>query len=96
MYDMSDLELITWIEKRFGLTKRIDGTVSADKIESVESELLGILNKYKTQFGISSPIPKISMRIINDKISFMFFDKRSGKRVLLGDWLANKEEYYEH
>lgn len=95
MYDMNDVELITWIEKRFGLTKSVGNNPTNDQIGSVETELVSILNKYKNELNISSPLPRVKMWITNDKVNFMFFDKKSGKRILLGDWLSNKGDYYE-
>lgn len=96
MQDRSDVELLTWIELRFGLTKSVGNNPSNDQIQSIETELVSILNKYKTQLNIASPLPRIKMWIANEKVNFMFFDKKSGKRVLLGEWLSNKDEFYEH
>lgn len=96
MYDFTDVELLIWMELRFGLTKSVGSNPSNDQIQSIELELVSILNKYKTQLNIVSQLPRIKMWISNDKVNFMFFDKKSGKRVLLGEWLSNKEEFYEH
>lgn len=95
MYDMNDVELLTWIEKRFGLMKSLGANPSNDVVGAVETELVSILNKYKTELNIASPLPRIKMWITDNKVNFMFFDKKSGKRILLGDWLSNKGEYYE-
>lgn len=92
---MNDIEKITWIEKRFGLAKNVGNNPSNDKVESTEIELLTILSRYREELRITSPVPKIRIWITNDKLNFMFFDKRNGKRVLLGDWLSNKETKYE-
>lgn len=94
--DMNDVELLTWIELRFGLTKYVGPNPSNDQISALESELVGLLNRYKNELNIQSPLPRIKMWLNNDKVNFMFFDKRSGKRVILGKWLDGKEEYYEH
>lgn len=93
--DMSDIEKIRWIELRFGITKTIGSNPSNDKVESVESELTSILSKYREQLRITYPLPRIRIWLTNDKLNFMFFDRKSSKRVLLADWLSNKETTYE-
>lgn len=93
--DMNDIEKLVWIEKRFGITKTIKENLSNDKVESTENELLSILNKYREELKISNPIPRVRMWITNNKLNFMFFSKKSGKRILLGDWLSDKDIPYE-
>ncbi len=96
--DLTDFEYIIWMEKRFGpLQKTIPKNVPIDKVSLLEQELISILVKYKGDLNIRAPIPKVRMwTSVDNKVNFLFFDKRSGKRVLLGKWLANEEEYYEH
>lgn len=97
MYDdMNDAERLVWIEKRFGITKSVGENPSNDQMNAVEAELVAILGKCREHYKLTTPIPKIRMWLTNDKLNFMFFDKRSGKRVLLGEWLSGKESYYEH
>jgi hypothetical protein len=93
--DMNDIEKILWIEKRFGITKTIGENPSNDKVEQTENELLGLLSKYREELRITIPLPKIRMWLTNDKLNFLFYNRSSGKRILLGDWLANKETPYE-
>lgn len=93
--DMNDIEKILWIEKRFGITKTIGENPSNDKVEATENELLGLLNKYREELHISNPLPRVRMWLTNDKLNFLFYDRKSGKRILLGDWLANKDTPYE-
>lgn len=93
--DMNDIEKLLWIEKRFGITKTVGENPPNDKIEATENELLGILSKYREQLKLNSPVPRVRMWLTNDKLNFLFFDRKTGKRVLLGDWLANKETQYE-
>lgn len=95
MDDMNDIEKILWIEKRFGITKTIGENPSNDKVEATENELVSILNRYREQLKITMPLPRVRMWLTNDKLNFLFFDRKSGKRILLGDWLANKEIPYE-
>jgi len=95
MEDMSDIEKILWMEKRFGIMKTIGDHPSSDKVESIESELVGLLSKYREELKITMPLPRIRTWLAADKMNFMFYDRKSGKRILLGNWLANKEEYYE-
>lgn len=93
--DMNDIEKILWIEKRFGITKTIGENPSNEKVEATETELLGLLNKYRDELHISNPLPRVRMWLTNDKLNFIFYDRKSGKRILLGDWLSNKETPYE-
>lgn len=93
--DMNDIEKILWIEKRFGITKTIGKNPSNEKVEATETELLGLLNKYRDELHISNPLPRVRMWLTNDKLNFIFYDRKSGKRILLGDWLSNKETPYE-
>ena len=93
--DMNDIEKLLWIEKRFGITKTVGDNPSNDKVEQTENELMGILSKYREQLRISNPLPRVRMWLTNDKLNFLFYDRKTGKRVLLGDWLANKETEYE-
>ena len=92
---MNGIEKLIWIEKRFGITKTVGENLANDKIEQTENELMGILSKYRDQLNISSPLPRVRMWLTNKKLNFLFFDRKTGKRVLLGDWLANKEIPYE-
>lgn len=95
MEDMNDIELILWIEKRFGITKTVGENPSSDRVESVENELVGLLSKYRQELRITSPLPKIRIWITNDKLNFTFFDRKSGNRIYLGDWLQNKGASYD-
>lgn len=94
--DMSDLEILTRMEKNYGpLTKKL-GVYTTDVIDKLEAELVQMLQKYKAQMNVRSPIPRIRMWIQDNKVNFLFFDKSTGKRVILGEWLENKNGYYEH
>lgn len=90
-----DIEKIIWIEKRFGITKTIGDNPSNDKVEATENELLTILSKYKEELSIENPLPRVRMWLTNDKLNFLFFSRKSGKRILLGTWLSNQETPYE-
>lgn len=92
MYDdMNEIDQILWIELRFGMTKVIGSNPTNEKVESIENELVSLLSRYKEEMKIPSQIPRIRMWITNDKMNFMFFDRKTGKRILLGEWLSNKE-----
>jgi len=96
MYDdMNDIEKILWIEKRFGITKTVDDNLSNDKAEELEKQLVSLLSQYREELKITTPLPRIRMWMNDKKMNFMFFDRKSGRRILLGNWLANKEEYYD-
>lgn len=90
-----DIEKLLWIELRFGITKTIGENPSNEKVEATENELLSLLNRYREELHITSPLPKVRIWLNNSKLNFMFFDRKNGKRILLGNWLANKETYYE-
>jgi hypothetical protein len=94
--DMSDIEILTRMEKNYGpLTKRLL-VFTTDSVDRLETELIQLLHKYKSQFNVRSPIPRIRMWVEDDIVNFLFFDKATGKRVILGEWFENKSGYYEH
>ena len=92
-YDRDELDTLLYLEARFGLTKTVGTVVNTDTVDSVENELVKLLLKYKEINKITNPLPRIKMWLSNDKLNFMFFDKKTGKRVLLGQWLDNKGGY---
>lgn len=91
-----DIELLTRMERRFGpLSKTFSGGYSMSKIDTIKAEFMNLLQKYKSELEIRSPIPYIRMWTSEDKVNFLFFDKNTGKRILLGEWLEGKEVPYE-
>lgn len=95
--DMSELEILTRMEKNYGpLSKKLKGEYTSDLIDKLEVELVSLLQKYRSENSLKSPIPRIRMWIQENKVHFLFFDKATGKRVILGEWLSGKEGYYEH
>lgn len=95
--DMSDLEILIRMEKNYGpLTKRLPAVYTTDAIDKMESELMSMLQRYKNERSISTPVPRVRMWIQNNVVNFLFFDRATGKRVILGEWLANEEGFYEH
>lgn len=94
---MNDIELLIWMEKRFGpLQKTIQGGFSMDKADAMQHELAAMLIKYQKQLNLQDPVPRIRVWTTENKLNFLFFDKSTGKRILLGSWLSGKEAYYEH
>ena len=100
--DMTDIEVLTRMEKNYGpLTKKVE-VFTTDIIDKLESELVQLLHKYKSQLQIRAPIPRIRMWVEDDDnnklvtINFLFFDKATGRRVILGEWFENKSGYHEH
>lgn len=93
--DMDDIEKLLWTELRFGITKTLGENPSNEIVEKTENELLSLLSKYREELKITIPMPRIKMWLSHNKLNFMFFDRKNGKRILLGNWLANKETYYE-
>jgi hypothetical protein len=92
----SDIEVLIRMERRFGpLSKTIVGGYAMNKMDSIKTEFVGILQKYKEELAIAMPIPFIRMWAEDDKVHFLFFDKNTGKRILLGEWLEGKELPYE-
>jgi hypothetical protein len=94
--DMDEIEILTRMEKNHGPLSKKLAMYSTDAIDKLEVELVALLQKYKSQMNVRSPIPKIRMWIQGNKVNFLFFDKSTGKRVILGEWLTNKNGYYEH
>lgn len=88
---MSDVEKLLWTEKRYGLTKKIKGNPSNDKIYAAEAELMSMLHHYHQELNIPIPIPKLRMWFSNNRLNFHFTNKRNDKRILLGDWLLGRE-----
>jgi len=93
--DLNEIETLIRIELRHGLTKKVGVNPSNDKIEEIEKNLMAILHKNKEEMKIKTPVPRVRMWLTNDQVNFMFFDKNTGKRVILGEWLANKGTTYE-
>lgn len=93
--DRSELDELLWIELRHGLTKRVGDNIDTDTVDNIERDLTNLLNKYKGLLSIEGPLPRIKMWLSNDKLNFMFFDRKTGKRMLLGQWLENKGGLYE-
>ena len=95
--DMDEIEVLIWMEKRFGpLQKTIEGGYNMDKADQAQRDLTTMLQKYQKQLGLTAPIPRIRVWTTEDKLNFLFFDKNTGKRILLGSWLSGKETHYEH
>lgn len=90
-----DIEKLIWIERRFGITKTVGEMPSTEKLQTIESELMTILNKYREQLKIEYPLPRVRMWSTNDKLNFIFFSRVTGRRIFLGEWLSNKETLYE-
>ena len=95
--DMDEIEAILYMELRFGpLCKSIPGGWGIDKVDVLDKELVTLLQKYKSEKGIRNPIPRIRSWVSENKLNFLFFDKETGKRILLGEWLSGRERKYEH
>jgi len=92
---LNDIEVLTWMERRFGLLTKSIPNFSMDKVDRVKVELVGLLQKYKSELNIRSPLPFIRMWTEENKVNFLFFDKNTGKRILLGEWLEGKDAPYE-
>ena len=94
--DMDDIEILTRMEKNYGPLSKKLAVFTTDAIDILEKELVQLLQKYKAEFNVRTPIPRIRMWIQDNTVNFLFFDKATGKRVILGEWLENKNGYYEH
>lgn len=95
--DRDDIEVLIWMEKRFGpLQKTIQGGYNMDKADAIQHELAALLAREQKRLNITTPIPRIRVWTTDDKLNFLFFDKTTGKRILLGAWLSGKETHYEH
>lgn len=97
MDNMTELEFLEWAEARHGpLQKTIRGGFSMGKVDSIQSELTAILNKYKSVLNIKTPVPRMRVWATEDKLNFIFLDRITGRRILLANWLSGKDSYYEH
>ena len=95
--DMTDVEILLYIEKRFGcLSKSVQATNGNIKIENITNELQELLNKYRKELHLINPVPRIRSWVQEDKVNFLFFDKITGKRILLGEWLSGTKVRYDH
>lgn len=95
--DIDYIEFLISMEKRFGpLQKTVQGGYSMDKADAIQHELASMLQKYQKQLGLKEPVPRIRVWTTEDKLNFLFFDRNTGKRILLGAWLLGKEDHYEH
>lgn len=89
--EMTDIDLLVWTEKRFGMTKTFKSNPSNEQVSEITDELIRILNKTKRDLGIESPIPLVRLWVMNTQVKFSFFDRKTGLRVLLGEWLTGKD-----
>lgn len=91
--DMGELEILVRMERYYGpLSKRLPAVYTTDAMEKIQEELLRLINKYKTQLRIQDNIPRIRIWIEQNAVRFMFFDRHTGKRVLLGEWLGKSSK----
>jgi hypothetical protein len=95
MIDLDDIEKLLYIERRFGITKTLKESPTNDRVMAAERELVSILKKYSEQLNLTIPMPKVRTILTDNQIKFTFFDKNNGKRILLGNWLSNKEKYHD-
>mgnify|MGYP001558577695 CR=1 FL=1 len=93
--DINEIDALIAIEENFGLSKFIGDYPSNELVDNVENQLVVMLSKYKNMLKIDNPVPKIIVNIRGKHLRFTFFDKNTGKRVLLGQWLENKGRYYD-
>lgn len=97
MDDMTELEFLEWAEARHGpLKKTIKGGFNVGKIDAVQNELASILSKYKSHLNIKTPAPRIRAWATDNTVNFIFFDRITGRKILLAAWLSGKESYYEY
>jgi hypothetical protein len=94
--DMNDMEILTRMEKHYGpLSKKLT-VYTTDAIDKLEGELVTLLQQYRQKMSVKTPIPRIRMWIEENSVKFLFFDRSTGRRVILGEWLEGKHGYYEH
>jgi hypothetical protein len=96
--DMGELEVLIRMEKIYGpLSKKLPDVYTADAIDKIQAELIQLLQKYKGQLGIKDNIPRIRTWIEQNTIKFLFFDRHTGKRLILGEWFAKANRGpYDH
>lgn len=94
--DMGEIEILIRMETYYGpLSKRLPGVYTTDSIDKIQAELVGIIQKYRQQLGIKDNIPRIRVWIEQNTVRFLFFDRHTGKRIILGEWLkkSNRVAY---
>jgi hypothetical protein len=99
--DMGELEILTRMEKIYGpLSKRLPEVYTTDAVDKIQAELMQLIQKYKSEFSIKDNIPRIRSWIEQNTVKFVFFDRHTGKRVILGEWFAKaikeKDRPYDH
>lgn len=98
--DMGELEILIRMETYYGpLSKKLPGVYTTDTIDKIQAELVGIIQKYKGMLNIKDNIPRIRIWIEANNAKFLFFDRHTGKRLILGEWLsknASLEKTYDN
>ena len=91
-----DIQTIVRMERYFGpLHKTLPPGFALNQADTVRAQVVELLHKYKTELNIKHPMPNVHTWLEEDRVNFLFFDKYSGKRILLGEWLEGKEQPYE-
>jgi hypothetical protein len=98
--DMGELEILIRMEKYYGpLSKRLPSVYSTDLLDKIQAELVQLIQKYKGELNIKDNIPRIRIWIEQNKAKFLFFDRHTGKRIFLGEWLSKNavlEDRYDN
>jgi hypothetical protein len=93
--DMNELEVLTRMETHYGPLRKKLSAYTTDVIDKLETELIQLLQRYKKDWSVNSQVPRVRMWIEENTVKFLFFDRSTGRRVILGHWLQNKCGYYE-
>lgn len=91
--DMGEIEILIRMEKFYGpLSKGLPGVYTTDTIDKIQMELVSLIQKYKNTLNIRDNIPRIRIWIEQNNAKFLFFDRHTGKRIFLGEWLSKSTE----
>jgi hypothetical protein len=94
--DMGELEILIRMERYYGpLSKKLPAVYTTDLIDKMQAELTTLIQRYKNMFKIQDNMPRIRIWIEQNSAKFLFFDKHTGKRIILGEWLSKKPDIKE-
>jgi len=93
--EMGELEILIRMERYYGpLSKRLPDVYTTDAIEKIQAELVTIIQRYKSSLKIQDNIPRMRVWIEANSVKFLFFDRHTGKRLYLGEWLSKASKEY--
>lgn len=93
--DMSEAEALVYIELKIGLSKTFSGKWDVNKVDEIEKSFQALLHQYKRELSLKVPIPRVRSWVTENKVNFILFDRTTGNRILLGDWMRERNTVHE-